>query len=146
MAAEMTSTLLFVYNADSGMFNTLSDMAHKVFSPRTYSCNLCALTHSTFSMRDEWKEFIESLGVELEFLHRDEFKKLGNEDGGGGGVERELPAIFLKEDQGLKVLADASSINACNTMDDLKKLIRERLANIPPPSEGGARGRVNPSD
>ncbi len=80
MADELKHTLMFVYNADSGMFNTLSDMAHKVFSPRTYSCNLCALTHSTFSMRDEWKEFIESLGVELEFLHRDEFRKRG--DGG----------------------------------------------------------------
>ncbi len=131
MADEMNNTLLFVYNADSGMFNTLSDMAHKVFSPRTYSCNLCALTHSTFSMRDEWKSFIESLGVELEFLHRDEFKKLDDGDGGRGGVERELPAIFLKGDQGLKVLADAASINACNTMDDLKKLIQERLANSP---------------
>ncbi len=126
MANEMNRTLLFVYNADSGMFNTLSDMAHKVFSPRTYSCNLCALTHSTFSMRDEWKAFIESLGVELEFLHRDEFKKRGD---GGDTVEADLPAIFLNGDQGLEILADAASINACKTMDDLKKLIRERLAN-----------------
>ncbi len=128
MADEMNNTLVFVYNADSGMFNTLSDMAHKVFSPRTYSCNLCALTHSTFSMRDEWKTFIESLGVEFEFLHRDEFKKRG--DAGDTG-EADLPAIFLKGDKGLEVLIDAASINACKTMDDLKKLIRERLANCP---------------
>ncbi len=131
MADEMNWTLVFVYNADSGLFNPLSDMAHKVFSPRTYSCNLCALTHSTFSMRDEWKAFIESLGVELEFLHRDEFKNRRDGGDGGDSVEADLPAIFLKGDQGLEVLADAASINACNAMDDLKKLIRERLANSP---------------
>lgn len=137
MADEMKHTLMFVYNADSGMFNTLSDMAHKVFSPKTYSCNLCALTHSTFSMRDEWKAFIESLGVELEFLHRDEFKKRGDGSGGGDAGEVDLPAIFMKGDQGLEVLADAASINTCKTMDELKDLIRERLELIPPPSEGG---------
>ena len=137
MADDMKRTLLFVYNADRGMFNTLSDMAHKVFSPRTYSCNLCALTYSTFSMRGEWKEFIESLGVELAFLHRDEFRKRG--DGG----EADLPAIFLKEDPGLEVLADAASINACKTMDELKNLIRERLERIP--SLGRRGDQPNPT-
>ncbi|MCH7546827.1 MAG: hypothetical protein IID30_10550 [Planctomycetes bacterium] len=130
----MKRTLLFVYNADRGMFNTLSDMAHKVFSPRTYSCNLCALTHSTFSMRGEWKEFIESLGVELEFLHRDEFRKIE------GASEEELPAIFSKQDEKMEILADAASINACKTMDELKDLIRERLERIPPPHSGGEGG------
>ncbi len=28
-------TLLFVYNADSGFFNTLADTGHKLFSPTT---------------------------------------------------------------------------------------------------------------
>ena len=128
MADDMKRTLLFVYNADRGMFNTLSDMAHKVFSPRTYSCNLCALTHSTFSMRGEWKEFIESLGVELEFLHRDEFV---SQVGVGEGEATTLPAVFLRREQGLEILADAEAINACQTMNDLKNLIRER---IPSPS------------
>lgn len=128
MADEMKLALLFVYNADRGMFNTLSDMAHKVFSPKTYSCNLCALTYSTFSMRDEWKEFIESLGVELEFLHRDEFV---SQVGVGEGEATTLPAVFLRREQGLEILADAEAINACQTMNDLKNLIRER---IPSPS------------
>ena len=49
---------------------------------------------------------------------------------------REESGIFLKGDQGLEVLADAASINACKTMDELKNLIRERLEHIPSPSEG----------
>ncbi|MBC7930780.1 MAG: hypothetical protein H7Z38_09495, partial [Rubrivivax sp.] len=53
--------LVFVYNADSGLFNALTDIAHKAFSPATYQCNLCALTHSTFGMRKGWKRFLETL-------------------------------------------------------------------------------------
>lgn len=137
MADDMKRTLLFVYNADRGMFNTLSDMAHKVFSPRTYSCNLCALTYSTFSMRGEWKEFIESLGVELEFLHRDEFRKIEEVS------EEVLPVIFSKRDEKMEILADAASINACKTMDELKTLIRERLERIP--SLGRRGDQPNPT-
>jgi hypothetical protein len=37
--------LLFVYNADSGLAAALFDSAHKLLSPQTYACNLCALTH-----------------------------------------------------------------------------------------------------
>ncbi|MCZ6837252.1 MAG: hypothetical protein O7G85_15865 [Planctomycetota bacterium] len=121
MSIKKQTQLLFVYNADSGVFNLLGDMAHKVFSPKTYSCNLCALTHSTFSMRDEWKAFLESLEVELAFLHRDEFKTTHPEREVG------LPAIFLQSDEGLEMLADAEAINASQTMDDLKTLIRSGL-------------------
>lgn len=72
--SQITPTLLFVYNADSGLFNTLADIAHKIFSPKTYACNLCALTHSPIGMRSDWKTFLADLRQPLEFLHRDEFQ------------------------------------------------------------------------
>lgn len=110
--------LVFVYNADSGMFNTLTDIAHKVFSPQTYSCNLCAISHSYFSERDEWKEFISDLDAECEFLHRDEFeKKYLLKD-------QELPAVYIKNDDGLSICLDANVINECNSMDKLKEKIK----------------------
>ena len=52
--------LVFVYNARSGLFNALSDAAHKIFSPGTYQCNLCALTHTALGMRGEWRKFLDS--------------------------------------------------------------------------------------
>ena len=58
MNDKTSSRLLFVYNADSGLFNTLTDIAHKMLSPKTYTCNLCAITHGLFSEKEEWKEFI----------------------------------------------------------------------------------------
>ena len=110
--------LIFVYNADSGLFNTVTDIAHKIFSPQTYSCGLCALTHSYFSMRDEWKSFIESLGVDCEFMHRDEFvraHKLDNQD---------WPAVFVHKGGQLKLCLGSADINVCNDLEELKTLIR----------------------
>ena len=110
--------LVFVYNADSGLFNALSDAAHKIFSPRTYQCNLCALTHSPLGMRGEWKQFLDGLGdVPLEFLHADELRARY----GVAGVP--LPAIFKRGDENVEVLIGAEAINACRTLGDLKQLV-----------------------
>ena len=111
--------LVFVYNADSGMFNTLTDIAHKVFSPQTYECNLCAISHSYLSERSEWKDFIEGLGVECEFLHRDEFLKKYSFG------ETDFPVIFEVDDDELKVSLSSEKINSCKSMDDLKNAINE---------------------
>lgn len=120
----MNTTIIFVYNADSGIFNTLSDMAHKTFAPETYSCNLCAITYGAFGMRSEWREFLESLGRELEFLHRDELVKQY------GIADTDLPALFLKRSERPELLITAGEINACTGMPELKKLITDRLAGF----------------
>lgn len=100
------------------MFNTLTDIAHKVFSPQTYECNLCAISHSYLSERSEWKEFIQDLGVECEFLHRDEFlKKYSSE-------EKNFPVIFELQGDELKVGLSSEKINTCKSMDDLKTAIK----------------------
>ena len=103
------------------MFNTLTDIAHKVFSPQTYECNLCAISHSYLSERSEWKEFIEGLGVECEFLHRDEFLKKYTAD------VKEFPVVFELVDDELKLQLAADKINACDSMSDLKEAINSFL-------------------
>ena len=109
--------LVFVYNADGGAFNALADVAHKIFSPDTYACNLCALTHTAFGMRGEWRRFLEGLDVPLEFLHADELKaRYGLKDVA-------LPAVFERGGAGLRVAVGADEINACGTLEDLKRLI-----------------------
>ncbi|HSW51708.1 MAG TPA: hypothetical protein VLG93_00640 [Sulfuricaulis sp.] len=114
-------TLIFVYNADSGFVSTLLDIGHKIVSPQTYSCNLCAITHSTFSMRDEWKNFVAGLGVPVEFLHRDELEKQY------GRREAQLPAIFLKAEDGLKPWISRDEIDRCRSLDELKRLVEQKL-------------------
>ena len=118
----MPEKLIFVYNADSGLFNTMTDIAHKIFSPSTYNCQLCALTHSYFSMRDEWKDFLDSINIDMQFLHRDEFVAQYP------GITDDLPAVYIDKD-GLKVLISADDIKSCDTLDQLKALISSRVSD-----------------
>lgn len=114
--------LVFVYNADSGIFNTLTEIAHKLFSPDTYECNLCNLTHGYFQAREEWVDFLHDLDADLEFLHRDEYKKqYGSED------EIEFPAIFVREENQLKLWVDKTVVNELKSTDDLMELIRAAI-------------------
>ena len=118
----MRSTLVFVYNADSGLFNALTDLAHKVFSPQTYQCNLCALTHSNLGMHKQWKRFIESLDREVEFLHADELKSRYAVKG------LSLPVVFEKKGGKLETLIDTNSINACQNIEDLQQMIVSKMS------------------
>lgn len=113
----MSKKLVFVYNADSGMFNTLTDIAHKIFSPQTYSCQLCAISHSYFSERDEWKDFIKQLDIECEFLHRDEFRQKYHI------TNVEFPAVFELSGENLSLCLPGEKINQCQSMEDLKEAI-----------------------
>ena len=62
-------TIVFVYNADSGIINSVKDYFQKIVNPSTYSCNLCALTFNNTGMKKEWKGFIEDVDAKVEFLH-----------------------------------------------------------------------------
>lgn len=115
------TALVFVYNANSGLFNTVADMAHKMFSPKTYQCNLCALTHSTFVMRKSWQEFLATLEIPFEFLHADELQNRFFIKG------IRLPAIFKKQGERLTLLIAANAIDKCSTLEELKLLIRDNL-------------------
>lgn len=116
--------LVFVYNADSGIFNTVSDIAHKIFAPETYSCNLCAITYGNFGMRTEWKEYLESLEADFEFLHRDELADKY------GIATVTLPAILLRNGELLDEWIGAAELNRCASIGELKKLVSRKLAAL----------------
>lgn len=119
------SVLVFVYNADSGLVSTLLDIGHKIVSPSTYECRLCALTHSIFNMRDEWRRFVAHLGVPVEFLHRDELERRYGIRGTA------LPAVFRLDDRGLSEWITAAEIGGCRSLSGLEALIQARLGTVP---------------
>lgn len=120
---EPRTSLLFVYNADSGLFNTFADIGHKMFSPSTYECALCALTHGYFSERKQWRAFVEQLDCSCDFLHRDEFKHRYPTDATA------LPAVFRMPSDPPECCADADAIEACHDLDALQRLLIERCCD-----------------
>lgn len=114
--------LLFVYNADSGFASSVKDMAHKLVSPDTYSCNLCKLTYPLISMDPEWKKFAESLPYEVGFLHRDEFHKQYPDQ-----KQVELPALFEDDSSALRFLIARGEINKAQSISELIKIVESAL-------------------
>jgi hypothetical protein len=116
------SKLIFVYNANSGLLNAMKDWAHKIVSPETYPCSLCALTYDNLGMRRPWREFIRELGYEIEFLHRDE---LGEQY---GIMDVTLPAVFILQNGSPKPWIKSDVLDTCESLDELQTLVTQKLA------------------
>ncbi|MCP9201482.1 GTPase [Gramella sp. GC03-9] len=119
--------LIFVYNADSGKLNSLLDSLHKVVSPSTYDCKLCALTHGLTEEKKSWREFRQNLDLETEFLHRDEFRK---QYASKFGHKFEFPLILFRGNKGLEVFVSKEEISQLNSIQELMRLIDSRLNAI----------------
>ncbi len=116
--------LIFVYNANSGIVNTLLDSAHKIVSPATYNCNLCAITFGVFSENTEWKNFKESSDLEMVFLHKNEFL---NQYKSKWLHAYKFPIILVEGDKGLEVFISNEKINKVETASELIGLIKYYL-------------------
>jgi len=111
--------LLFVYNARSGMAAALFDSAHKLISPQTYQCQLCALTYGFAGPKRKWAGFLKKLSLPPQFLHRDEF--LARHP---GMSKIPLPAIFELRDGDLpKLLVDGRAIRGLADLEALMALV-----------------------
>lgn len=117
------SSLVFVYNANSDLFSSVTGYVHKVLSPATYTCSLCALTHHHLGMKAEWKIIIQSLPCRSEFLHKDEFNKSYP-----AYNQTDLPAVLLKQDGALQPLLQATKLNSVHNMEELKQALQNQLA------------------
>lgn len=116
----MKNEIIFVYNADSGLFSSVTDFAHKLISPGTYNCQLCALTYGNFTMKKEWKSFIQDLNYPVSFLYKDEFEKKFQHN-------YAVPAVFMRNDKAIIELVSKKQIDNCNTLDDLKTLVTNKI-------------------
>lgn len=109
--------LIFVYNAEEGFINGVLDSLHKIISPKTYPCKLCAITYGKFSMYPEWKIFLNTLQIEKEFLHKKEFIK-----NYPSFADLKLPIVLL-QDKNIDVLISSDDFLKINTIDELMRTI-----------------------
>lgn len=99
---------------------------HKAFAPSTYQCHLCRLTYGLVRERREWRTFVETLPLPTEFLHRDEVARRHAE-----WVGEALPALFVIDDDGPRVLIPAVELNSAVDLADLCRLVTERVGALP---------------
>lgn len=121
MKKDAEPALIFVYNADSGLYNSLVDFTHKIFSPQTYGCNLCKLSFGNFNEKKEWKEFVSSFKILSFFFHRDEFENIYRIK------KKKYPAVFWQNNLQTVQIISAEEINACNSTSALINLVKQNF-------------------
>lgn len=112
---ENATSLIFVYNAHSGLWNSIVESMHKIISPDTYQCALCQITYGTFTELPEWKQFKENFPGEMHFYHIDEFEEKYP-------AEHSYPVILSEEADG--TLASMLNTDRINNLRDLSELIQ----------------------
>lgn len=124
------ATLIFVYNAPDGIGAALIDAAHKLISPATYPCSLCAVTYGAVAMRRDWKAYLARLPHPVKFYHRDGFARAFPE------VDVALPAILIA-DAGAqpRVLVDAATLDKQTDVASLIATLEAALSA--PPGQPG---------
>ncbi|WP_031427364.1 hypothetical protein [Flavimarina sp. Hel_I_48] len=119
--------LIFIYNANSGKLNLYKDIAHKIFSPQTYPCSLCAITFGVLKEEENWKKFREQSAITMEFHHIDEFtskyrsKWLRKFD---------FPVILAENGENLEIFASKEELDALKDSGELIALIEERATTV----------------
>ena len=117
-------SIIFVYNADSGLLNAVKDYVHKIASPKTYSCNLCAITFGNLGMKKDWKTFIANLNFPVEFLHRDEFFERYHLE------NIKFPSAFIRRGADISLFITQKEMNSLQSLDDLMKLVTKKVNEI----------------
>ena len=125
MASE--SRVLFVYNADSGLFAKLKDYVHKIVAPQTYPCSLCQITYGNLGMKRGWRRFAQDLPLTAVSLHRDEltgrYATL---------LAESLPAVFLEEGGEISSLVTAEELDETPDLPALRAMVSARLKERTP--------------
>ncbi len=120
-------SLIFIYNANSGLRNGVMDIAHKLISPSSYECSLCNLTHGIFKEQKLWKSFREGSDIEMEFLHKDEFER---QYASKFGYKFTFPVILSAEKNGLQLLVSTEELNGLVKLEELIALLQNRLLKL----------------
>ena len=115
------SKLIFIYNANSGLVNTVKDFWHKALRPSTYNCNLCQTTFGVFGAKKEWKSFINDLGIDSEFLHKDEFLEKYNIK------DAKYPSAYMMKNGNLSIFITQEEMNKVATLAEMEEMVSSKL-------------------
>lgn len=113
--------LVFVYNADSGAINLVKDFWKKLLKPSSYECNLCMQTFGTFGVKKDWKKFVNSIEIDTEFLHKDEFEEKYSI------LDAKYPSAYLKEDGKLTLIISSDEMNSAKSLDEMEALVLNKI-------------------
>ena len=114
--------LLFVYNANTDPVSVVTDYLHKVFSPATYKCELCSLTHHNLGARKKWKDFKRKTNVHMSFYYIRQFESTFPD-------QYEYPVVLIKRNGANSVFLSKEDLVNLGSIDDLIDILESQIEN-----------------
>ena len=98
--------LLFIFSANGGRWNAIADSMKKMLMME--SCALCSITHGVTGEKPEFRSWKRSIGVPVEYVHRDEVSgELASI------VGDQVPAVVAVTASDLIVLLTPDAVGRC---------------------------------
>jgi len=119
---DVGDQLIFVYKANSDPTNLVLDFIHKIASPKTYSCNLCKVTHGNFLMKKRWSEYLDLIDIHVVFHYEDTIENQSKTI-----KDSPKPCIFIKRDGESIEILNSKEINNCKNLDQLILTLDRKL-------------------
>lgn len=116
--------LIFIYNANSGVVNSLIDWVHKIISPNTYKCSLCSVTYDNSGKKNEWLNFLKELNMKSSFLYKDNI--INDKD----LKKSSLPCVYLRGPNDVKLLISSAEMNMFKDLKELTLCLRKKLEDF----------------
>lgn len=116
--------VIFVYNANSGFVSVVKDFWKKILRPSSYSCNLCLQTFSVFGIKKDWKNFLQNLEIETEFLHKNEFEE--NYD----IKDAKYPSAYIQDNGNLELFITQEEMNNVKSLEEMEDLVSKKISYL----------------
>jgi len=115
--------LIFVYNAKKGLANKVVDGLHKVVSPATYACDLCAITYHAAGKRKQWKEFLKESNIPMHFFYTNSIPAKFDKN-------FSYPAVLRYENSTVTCILDKQDFAAINDLNEFIVLLEEKVPEL----------------
>ncbi len=125
-APQPPGAIVLVYNANAGIIAGIGDSLHKLLSPATYPCRLCAITYGLLAMRAQWRRWLDAQAWPVEVFHRPDFRAAHPAQ-----HAKALPAIFRRDGDRLTLLVGADAMDDIDDVSGLIAAVEAALAPAP---------------
>lgn len=110
-----------VYDADGGLRGEIAYLAGKLSG---HHCSLCDITHSPVRRRRTWDEYVASLPVPFEVVHRNERSPAVQT-----ATEGREPCVVVETTDGrVLMLLDSGSLKDAGDVSGLARRVEETMA------------------
>ena len=113
-------TIYFVYNAKNDFGSIVGDFLHKSFAPKTYPCRLCDITYGPFSKKKSWKNYLDTIQYEYEFLYKNHIEEYSMNI-------LSYPVILIGTKTNYNVLVSTQEINNMKNLNEMINTINQSL-------------------